>query len=254
MNHRFNPLLPREPLVPPVLVLAAHPDDEVIGAGGMLAWHAKQGHTITVVHCTDGAKGDPGAREDDICAVRRREGKEALLRLGIGEPQHWDLPDGELPEHRAELTRRLRELFAAVRPRTLYSFWCGEAHRDHRAVALATVAAADALPDDCRCLLYGVNNVVPGGTLFDTTDTYADKCKALQAYASQNAYIDLPAMSEHRDRANTVNVDIGGVSYGELFVDLPKADLARATELGERLQAILLKDPTSKDPTREDDA
>jgi len=243
MKHLFSPLLPRDPLRPPVLVLAAHPDDEVIGAGGMLAWHARQGHAVTVVHATDGAKGDPAARENDICAVRRAEGTEALRRLGIGAPQHWDLPDGELPEHLPALTSRLRTLFADVQPRTLYSFWFGEAHRDHRAVAAATAMAAEALPADCRCLLYGVNHVVPGGTLFDTTDTYPAKYRALQAYASQNVYIDLPGMSEHRDRAATVNLDIGGVLHGEMFADLQRAELPAARALADALQRLLLRDP-----------
>lgn len=242
MNHRFTPLLPRDPLQGPVLVLAAHPDDEVIGAGAMLAWHARQGHAITVVHATDGAKGDPAAREHDIRAVRRCEGTEALRRLGIGGAEHWDLPDGELPEHLAALTERIRVRIAAVRPRTLYSFWFGEAHRDHRAVAAATAAAADALPADCRCLLFGVNHVVPGGVLFDTTDTYPAKYRALMAYASQNVYVDLPGMSEHRDRAATVNLDIGGVLYGEMFADLRPADLPRASALATELQALLLRD------------
>ncbi|MCC7065471.1 MAG: PIG-L family deacetylase [Planctomycetes bacterium] len=242
MKHLFTPLLPRDPLLGPVLVLAAHPDDEVIGAGGMLAWHARRGQAITVVHATDGAKGDPSARENDICAVRRREGKEALQRLGIGEPQHWDLPDGDLPEHLPALTERVRALFVQVQPRTLYSFWFGEAHRDHRAVAAATVRAAGALPADCRCLLYGVNHVVPGGTLFDTTDTYPAKYKALQAYASQNVYIDLPGMSEHRDRAATVNLDLAGVLYGEMFADLKPAELPHAFALADQLQRLLLRD------------
>lgn len=242
MNHRFTPLLPRDPLQGPVLVFAAHPDDEVIGAGAMLAWHARRGHAVTVVHATDGAKGDPAARENDICAVRRREGQEALSRLGIGAPEHWDLPDGELPDRLADLTQRMRARIAAVRPKTLYSFWFGEAHRDHRAVAAATAAAADALPPDCRCLLFGVNHVVPGGVLFDTTDTYAVKYRALQAYASQNVYVDLPGMSEHRDRAATVNLDIGGVLYGEMFADLQPAELPRAAQLATALQGLLLRD------------
>ncbi|MFM1872194.1 MAG: hypothetical protein RL398_1616 [Planctomycetota bacterium] len=242
MKHLFCPLLPRQPLAGPVLVLAAHPDDEVIGAGGMLAWHAAQGHAVTVVHCTDGAKGDPSARENDICAVRRREGAEALARLGLGAPEHWDLPDGELPEHHAVLVARFAELFARLRPSTLYSFWFGEAHRDHRAVGRAVAEAAAALPSDCRCLLYGVNHVVPGGTLFDTTDVYAKKYKALQAYGSQNVYIDLPGMSEHRDRAATVNLDIPGVLYGELFADLRPAELPRAFALADQLQRLLLRD------------
>ena len=192
----------------------------------MLAWHALRGHAVTVVHATDGAKGDPGQREHDIRAVRRREGAEALSRLGLGEPRHWDLPDGELPEHLAELTARIVAVMQEVQPRTLYSFHAGEAHRDHRAIAAATAAAAHALPKDCRCLLYGVNFVPPGGTLFDVTDTYPRCYRALQAYASQNAYIDLPGMSEHRCRAATVNLDIPGVLYGETFLDLLPHELA----------------------------
>lgn len=242
MKHLFTPLLPRQPVVGPVLALAAHPDDEVIGAGGMLAWHARSGHAVTVVHCTDGAKGDPGSRENDICAVRRREGKEALQRLGLGEPVHWDLPDGGLPEHQAELTARIRALFEQVQPRTLYSFWFSEAHRDHRAVGAAVAAASSALPADCRCLLFGVNHGVPGGALFDTTDTYPTKYHALQAYGSQNAYVDLPGMSEHRDRACTVNLAMPGVLYGEMFADLAPAQLPRACSLAQELHRLLLRD------------
>lgn len=242
MKHLFSPLLPRDPLQGPVLVLAAHPDDEVIGAGAMLAWHAQRGHAVTVVHATDGAKGDPGAREHDIRAVRRAEGIEALSRLGIGAPRHWDLPDGELPEHLGALTERVAAVMREVQPKTLYSFHAGEAHRDHRAIAASTAAAAHALPADCRCLLYGVNFVPPGGTLFDVTDTYARCYRALQAYASQNAYIDLPGMSEHRCRAATVNLDIPGVLYGELFLDLRPHELPEVHTLHDRLHRFVQRE------------
>ncbi len=234
MKHLFSPLLPKDPLQGPVLVLAAHPDDEVIGAGAMLAFHASRGHQITVVHATDGAQGDPANRANDICAVRRREGQEALARLGIPAPRHWDLPDGCLPEHLPELTARIVAVIGEVQPRTLYSFHAGEAHRDHRAIAAATAAAAAALPAECRCLGYGVNFVPPGGTLFDTTEWYGRKYRALQAYASQNVYIDLPGMSEHRDRAATVNLDIPHVLYGEMFLDLRPPELAEVHALQDR--------------------
>ena len=187
MNHRFSPLLPKDALRAPVLAVAAHPDDEVIGAGGLLAWHGIHGHRVTVVHATDGAQGDPSGMQQDIRSVRRAEGREALSRLGITDLRHWDLPDGQLPECVDTLAQRLRELFAEVRPATFYGFWFAEAHRDHQAMALATVRAADALPADCRCLLFGVNNVPTGGTLFDTTDVHERKKHALRAYASQLA-------------------------------------------------------------------
>lgn len=242
MKHLFSPLLPKDPLAGPVLVLAAHPDDEVIGAGSMLAWHGARGHAVTVVHATDGAGGDPQNRQDDIRAVRRAEGEQALRRLGLPAPRHWDLPDGRLPEHLDELVRRIEAVMREVAPRTLYSFHAGEAHRDHRAVAKATALAAHALPKDCRCLLFGVNFVPPGGTLFDTTDVYPKAYEALKAYASQNAYIDLPGMSEHRERAATVNVDIPGVLYGELFVDLLPHELPDAHALQDRFHRLIQRE------------
>lgn len=242
MKHLFCPLLPKDPLRGPVLALAAHPDDEVIGAGGMLAWHAEQGHPVTVVHMTDGAKGDPSNVDCDIRATRRREGKEALARLGLGAPVHWDLPDGDLPEHLPAVTARLEQLFASVRPQTLYSFWFGEAHRDHRAVAVATMRAAAALPADCRCLLFGVNYFPAGGTLFDTTPQWPKKGHALAAYASQIVYFDLPGFGDHRDRTATINVNVPGVEYCELFADLRPHELARAHALAEPLQRLLQRD------------
>lgn len=243
MKHLFSPLLPKDPLQGPVLVLAAHPDDEVIGAGGMLAFHARQGHDVTVVHATDGAAGDPGAREPgDIRDVRRQEGAEALRRLGLGPARHWDLPDGQLPERLGELTSRIVDVMREVAPKTLYTFHAGEAHRDHRAVAKASADAAHALSDDCRCLCYGVNFVPGGGTLFDTTDTYPKAYEALKAYKSQNAYIDLPGMSEHRCRAATVNLDIGGGLYGELFLDLTPRELPEVHALQDRLHRFVQRE------------
>ncbi len=243
MNHLFSPLLPKDALEGPVLVLAAHPDDEVIGAGGMLAHHAARGHEVTVVHATDGAAGDPGQREaGDIRDVRRAEGVEALRRLGLGPARHWDMPDGALPEHMDELTRRVEEVMREVQPKTLYSFHAGEAHRDHRAISKATADAAGALPDACRGLLYGVNFVPAGGTLFDTTDTYPKAYEALKAYVSQNAYIDLPGMSEHRCRAATVNLDIGGVLYGEMFLDMKPGELAALHAVHDRFHRFIQRD------------
>lgn|GEM_PF-1856390 len=243
MNHLFAPMLPLDPLQGPVLVLAAHPDDEVIGAGGMLTHHAARGHEVVVVHATDGAQGDPGQREaGDIRAVRRAEGVEALRRLGVGAARHWDMPDGQLPEHLDDLTRRVEEVIREVQPKTFYSFHAGEGHRDHRAISKATAAAAHSLPDDCRCLLYGVNFAPPGGTLFNTTEFYPKVYEALKAYVSQNAYIDLPGMSEHRCRAATVNVDIGGVLYGEMFLDLKPRELPELHAIHDRFHRYIQRE------------
>ncbi len=242
MSHMFPPLLPKDGLEPPVLVLAAHPDDEVIGCGGMLAWHVGRGHPVTVVHMTDGAKGDPEGKFADIAAVRRAEGEEILARMGIADLRRWELPDGDLPENRADVVSRLRALVEDVQPRTLYSFFFTEGHRDHRLVASATVEVADSLPGDCRCLLFGVNHVPSGGVLFDTTEVYEAKNEALQAFASQVAYIDLAELSRCRDRAATVNIEDPAIQYAELFADLRPDQLRRVQELADPLYQYLLED------------
>ena len=241
MHHLFCPLLDKNALRGPVLALAAHPDDEVIGAGAMLAHHAAQGHAVTVVHATDGAQGDPDGATNDIVRTRRSEGAEALRRLGIGEPERWDLPDGALPEHLAELEQRVRAAFVRVQPKTLYSFWFGEAHRDHRAMAFAAMRAADALPADCRCLLFGVNHFPAASALFDTSALWSVKRHALEAYASQNVYFDIPGLGDHRDRTATINVNVPGVTHCEMFADLRPDQLARAHELWTPLHRLLLE-------------
>ena len=65
-----------------VLVFAPHPDDEVIGCGGLMAFHRERGDRVVVVHMTGGEQGDPGGREEgDLVAVRREESRRALAAL-----------------------------------------------------------------------------------------------------------------------------------------------------------------------------
>ncbi|MEE2887037.1 MAG: PIG-L family deacetylase [Planctomycetota bacterium] len=243
MNHLFPPLLPKEDLQPPVLAIAAHPDDEVIPAGAMLAWHRDQGHPVTVVHVTDGAQGDPDSRFGDISETRRQEGREALRRLGVTDVRALGFPDGELPENLDALHAPITAAINEIQPKTLYSFFFTEAHRDHRAVAHAVVGAADALPADCRCLLFGVNQVVVGGTMFDVTDYMDRKQHALAAFESQLAYNDFRLKILHRDNAATVNIEDPSVQHAELFADLRPAELAPTLAMAEPLFRHLLRDP-----------
>jgi hypothetical protein len=179
----------------PVLVLAAHPDDRS-SAPAMLAWHASR-PCITVVHATDGARGDRPARAHPRGA--RREGVEACAPRD--RQPATGLPDGELPEHLPADPRGCRRM----QPRTLLvprrRSTPRPPSRGHRRRGRRV---ADRLPLPG----YSVNFVPPAPC--STSPTYTRCYRALQAYASQNAYIDLPGMSEHRCRAATVNLDIRG--------------------------------------------
>src|SRR5690349_12478109 len=73
-----------------LLVLAPHPDDEVIGCGGLVALHLREGRAVRVVVATDGGQaGEP--------AERQRESRAALASLGGGaEIEFLNFPDRAL--------------------------------------------------------------------------------------------------------------------------------------------------------------
>ncbi len=242
MKHLFPPLLAKEDLQAPVLALAAHPDDEVIACGAMLAWHRQQGHAVTVAHMTDGAQGDPSGKFSDIAELRRKEGREALRRLGVEDVRSMGFPDGQLPAMLAEISSAIGGLVDEIKPRTIYSFFFTESHRDHRAVSHALSANADRMRDDCRCLLYGVNQVVVGGSMFEVGAFMDQKQHALAAFASQLEYNNFAEKTLHRDHAATVNVEDSTVQYAELFADLRPEELERAKDLADPLYRFLLRD------------
>lgn len=85
-----------------LLVLAPHPDDETIAAGGLLRAVARAGGRVRVVVLSDGAASHPGSavRPATLAALRRTETLSAMARLGVpGRFIHFcDFSDGSGPE------------------------------------------------------------------------------------------------------------------------------------------------------------
>src|SRR6185503_18816699 len=92
----YPPFLPPESLPKRVMVVAPHPDDEMFGCGGMLAWHGRLGATVRILVLSDGAAGDPEKRDLSIVATRQRESLLAGGVLGFSDYRFLDLRDGAL--------------------------------------------------------------------------------------------------------------------------------------------------------------
>ena len=130
----------------PVVILAAHPDDEVLGVGGLLSRLAAAGADIRLVWATDGEASHPDSSEEfraDLPAVRREESAAAadVLGLAAAARTHLALPDGGLAAHQAELATRLAELTPPGA--TLLAPWSGDAHPDHEACGRAARQVAE---------------------------------------------------------------------------------------------------------------
>jgi len=148
LGSRQLALLP--PLCPTrpgrLVVVAPHPDDEVLGAGGLLQYMDRVGVETVVVAVTDGEASHPGAgpQGSDLPALRATEAQVALERLGCGAAriQRLGLPDGAVTDQVQDLTDALRRL---LRPDDLcLTPWRSDGHPDHEATGRATVDAARA--------------------------------------------------------------------------------------------------------------
>ncbi len=127
--------LPRVDLtaVRSAVVIAAHPDDEVLGFGGSLALLARAGARLRVVVLTDGEASHPEstAAPADLAAVRRIEDTAGPALLAASQPEvvRLALPDSALAEHADVLAGRLEELVAGFE--VCAAPWSLDAHPDH---------------------------------------------------------------------------------------------------------------------------
>lgn len=138
------PLVPALPPNASLLVIAAHPDDETIGAGRLLADHAGpvRGLTLTAGEACHGEQADQG----QVSRIRLREWAEALAVLGAEPVETPRWPDGGLAGHEDEAAEAVAGLAHGVD--VLLAPWRHDPHPDHEAAGRigAEVARRAGLP------------------------------------------------------------------------------------------------------------
>lgn len=126
-----------------LVLLAPHPDDEVLGIGGWASDLAGRGIPVTILSVTDGEASHPGSptlMPPQLAARRRGESVRAARHLDLPDPVRLGLPDGGVAEHEDKLAE-------LIRPHLVSGVWCAaplrnDGHPDHEAVARAAACAA----------------------------------------------------------------------------------------------------------------
>ncbi|MEC5399892.1 PIG-L deacetylase family protein [Uliginosibacterium sp. H1] len=143
------PVVTHEALIPSgsrAVVVAPHPDDEVLGAGGLLAQFCAQGCKALLIAVTDGTASHPGSAlwpVGRLALIRPAETAYALSLLGVNaEVVRLGLPDGAIAAHADVLRQCLHEHLREGD--VVITTWREDRHADHQAVGevCAEVAAA----------------------------------------------------------------------------------------------------------------
>jgi LmbE family N-acetylglucosaminyl deacetylase/glycosyltransferase involved in cell wall biosynthesis len=167
-----------------LLILAPHPDDEVIGCGGLLALHLRDGRAVRAVIATDG--GEAGNAEE-----REKESIRALATLGQVPVDFLRFGDRHLADHAEALQERLRAILIDFKPDLIAVPSPVEIHPDHIALSRAfceliqsdgSLFAALAVT---RVVFYEVSAPIRPNVLVDISAVAETKYEAIRAHESQ---------------------------------------------------------------------
>ena len=123
-----------------ILVVSAHPDDEVLGPGGSIMARSAAGDEVTILLACCGTNLRYGREEAD--RLRATSEKVAGM-LGARRVLFGDLPDQGLDTMTlTDVARRIEQTIADVDPEAIWTHYWGDINRDHRALCEAVMVAA----------------------------------------------------------------------------------------------------------------
>ncbi len=127
-------LLCTSALAQKVLVVAPHPDDDVLGCGGSIIHHVRRGDEVMTVYLTSGEKGGVRSPDEEQARglLREQEGREASQVLGVQRTMFLRLPDSKVQVDKNTVWL-LELLINTERPAVIYTTHDQDTHKDHEA-------------------------------------------------------------------------------------------------------------------------
>jgi len=184
-----------------ILILAAHPDDEVLGCGGTIAKLADEGANIHVAFLADGVlsrAGDEKNQQDNL-HTRRTSAQKACNILGVKSVFFGDFPDNRMDTVALlDITKIVEGLITKHQPEMVFTHHSGDVNIDHRRLHEAVVTACRPqhghsvktllcfeVPSSTEWQLPGSAPAFSPNWFVDMSDTLDRKLAALDAYAGE---------------------------------------------------------------------
>ncbi len=211
-----------------ILIIAPHPDDEILGCGGTIIKHIKQNDEVYLCIMT---KGDIKYYGDQTLHEKRQEVLKVAEFLKIKKVFFCDFIAAQLDTYpQNQINQKLREIIQEVRPHTIYLPHQGDLHRDHQITFQCTLVAAkpilnpfikkiisyEALSETEQSSPY-TNPFIPNYYI-NITAQLAQKKQALLLYASELRPYPHPRSPQALEiKAQSRGIEIG-VEAAEAFM------------------------------------
>lgn len=217
-----------------ILIIAAHPDDEVLGCGGTIAKLADQGAVIHVAFLADGVFSrvdDVGVQQAEL-AARRAAAQTACDILGVKSIFFGDFPDNRMDTVALlDIIREVEKLIGLRRPDTVFTHHSGDLNVDHRRVHEAVATACRPqhghpvkallcfeVPSSTEWQLSDSAPAFMPNWFVDISETLDRKLAALDAYAAELRAWPHPRSRQGVEHLARWRGATAGVEAAEAFV------------------------------------
>jgi N-acetylglucosamine malate deacetylase 1 len=211
-----------------ILILAAHPDDEVLGCGGTIAKLAGKNANVHVAFLADGVFSRTGDKrqQKNLLADRRVAAQKACDILGVRSLSFNNFPDNRMDTiSLLDIVQVLESLIANHKPEIVFTHHAGDVNVDHRRLHEAVVTACRPqhghsvktllcfeVPSSTEWQLPGSAPFFAPNWFVDISETLELKLRALKAYAAELRNWPHPRSSQGVEhlahwRGATVGVD-----------------------------------------------
>jgi LmbE family N-acetylglucosaminyl deacetylase len=184
-----------------VMVICAHNDDQIIGAGGTVAKYAKEGKKVVTVIVSYGELSHPHLKPEVITKTRVKEshdsdkilGCSGVVYLGMGESEFMDAV--KYRAKRTEIKETIKKLIEKNNPTKIFTHSVDDPHGMHRKVNEIVMEIVKETKIRTDVYSFDVWNPVKirgrnaPKMVVDITDTFDKKIKALKAHKSQQMTI-----------------------------------------------------------------
>jgi N-acetylglucosamine malate deacetylase 1 len=218
-----------------ILVVVAHPDDEVLGCGGTMARHVNNRDKVHVVFMSNGVTSRMHVNDKEI-ENRKRAAINASNVLGVVNSSIFlDFPDNRMDTVALlDIVQTLEQVIHKIGPEVVYTHHLGDLNIDHQTTHKAVMTACRSQPGLCVKEIYafevtsstewqtpGVNPFCPN-VFIDIADYIDLKKKALKEYAKEMRQPPHSRSIDNLVHLNALRGNSVGVDYAEAFVLLRK--------------------------------